>query len=140
MMSSATQLSNRALVRESFDRWRSGTGTPFELLTPDAEWTIVGSSPLSKTYRGRQEFLDEVIGPMSARLSKPLVPTVRGIYVDDDMVIVLFDADATAKDGQAYCGTYTWYFRMRGGRVVDVTAFLDTRELEALLSRVSPVQ
>jgi uncharacterized protein len=55
-------------------------------------------------------------------------------------VIVLFDADATAKDGHAYRGTYTWYFRMRGGRVVDVTAFLDTRELEALLSRVSPDQ
>jgi len=32
--------SNKALVQASFDRWKSGTGGPFELLIPDAEWTI----------------------------------------------------------------------------------------------------
>jgi uncharacterized protein len=72
----STQESNKALVRASFDRWRSGTGSPFELLVPEAEWTIVGSSPLSKTY-SRQQFLDEVIGPFNARLATPLTPTVR---------------------------------------------------------------
>jgi uncharacterized protein len=44
----------KALVQASFDRWKSGTGGPFELLAPDAEWTIVGSSPLSKSYRSRR--------------------------------------------------------------------------------------
>ena len=29
--------SNKALVQASFDRWRSGTGGPFELLASDAE-------------------------------------------------------------------------------------------------------
>src|SRR5208337_2801011 len=93
------QDSNKAVVRASFDRWRKGTGGPFELLAPEAEWTIVGSSPLSKTYHSRQEFLDEVIHPFNARMLKPLVPTVRGLFADADMVIILFDADATAKDG-----------------------------------------
>jgi ketosteroid isomerase-like protein len=49
---------------------------------PDAEWTIVGSSPLAKTYHSRKEFIDAVIEPFNARMSKPLVPTVRGIYAD----------------------------------------------------------
>ena len=44
-----TEDSNKALVQASFGRWKSGTGGPFELLAPDAEWTIVGSSPLAKT-------------------------------------------------------------------------------------------
>ena len=65
---SSTQDSNKALVRASFDRWRTGTGGPFELLAPEAEWTIVGSSPLSKTYQSRQEFLDQVINPFNARM------------------------------------------------------------------------
>ena len=56
----AAQQDNKAVVQASFDRWRDGTGGPFELLSPDAEWTIVGSSPLSKTYHSRKEFLDEV--------------------------------------------------------------------------------
>jgi uncharacterized protein len=51
----AKEDSNKAIVQASFDRWKNGTGGPFELLTPDAEWTIVGSSPLAKTYRSKKE-------------------------------------------------------------------------------------
>jgi hypothetical protein len=54
---------------QGFDRWRNGTGSPFELLVPETEWTIVGSSRLSRTYKNRQDFLDTVIGPFNARMS-----------------------------------------------------------------------
>ena len=84
---------------------------------------IVGSSPLSKTYASKQAFLDEVINPFNARMAIPLVPTVRGIYADGDMVIILFDAAATTKDGQPYRNTYTWYFQMAEGRALNVIAF-----------------
>jgi len=73
----STQDSNKAIVQASFDRWKSGNDGPFELLVPDAEWTIVGSSPLSKTYHSRKEFIDEVGGPFNARMLKPPVRTVR---------------------------------------------------------------
>ncbi len=53
----------RPLVRTSFERWAQGTGSPFELLLPDARWTIVGASPLSRMYHGVRSFLDEVIRP-----------------------------------------------------------------------------
>jgi len=141
-MSSHTQISesNKALVQASFDRWRAGTGSPFELLAPETDWTIVGSSPLSKTYPSRQDFLDEVITPFNARMATPLVPTVRGIYADGDMVITLFDAAATTKDGQPYRNTYTWYFRMKDDKVVSAIAFFDTREFDEFWNRVSPTQ
>ena len=66
---------NKALVRARFDRWRAGTGSPFELLTPEADWTIVDSSPLSKTYTSCQGFLDEVIHPFNARMATPPIQT-----------------------------------------------------------------
>lgn len=128
---------NKALVRAAFDRWRDRTGNPFELLAADATWTIVGSSPLSKRYT-KQEFLAQVIGPFNARVSVPLQPAVRGIWADGDMVIVLFDGVATANDGQEYRNTYTWYFRMEDGQVVEATAFFDTRTFDELWSRVTP--
>ena len=134
----STQEANKAIVQASFHRWRDGTGGPFELLVPDAEWTIVGTSPLSKTYHSRQEFLDTVITPFNARMMKPLVPSVRGIFADGDMVIILFDAAATAKDGLPYRNTYTWYFQMKGGRVIRAIAFFDTREFDEFWTRVSP--
>jgi len=131
-------MENKALVQASFERWKNGTGGPFELLAPDAEWTIVGSSPLSKTYHSKQEFIDQVIGPFNARMAKPLVPTVRGIYSDGDMVIIFFDGAATAKDGVPYHNTYTWYFQMKDSKVINAIAFFDTREFDEFWNRVSP--
>ena len=129
---------NKALVGASFDQWKNGTGGPFDLLDSSARWTIVGSSPLSKTYQSRQDFIDNVIAPFNARLAAPLVPSVRGIFADGDTVIILFDGAATAKDGRPYRNTYTWYFKMRNGKAVDVIAFFDTREFDDLWSRVKP--
>jgi ketosteroid isomerase-like protein len=138
MRGATLQDTNKALVRASFDRWTQGTGSPFELLSPDADWTIVGSSPLSRTYHGTQSFLDAVIHPFNARMKTPLVPTVRGIFADGDTVIILFDAAATAADGLAYKNTYTWYFTMKDGRVTKAIAFFDTREFDEFWLRVKP--
>jgi ketosteroid isomerase-like protein len=78
---------NKEAIQAGIRAWREGTGSVFDLLTPDAKWTIVGNAPVSRTYASRQEFLDVVINPFNARLSRRLVPTVRGIYADGDMVI-----------------------------------------------------
>jgi ketosteroid isomerase-like protein len=130
--------SNKALVQASFDRWKRGTGGPFELLAPDAEWTIVGSSPLAKTYHGKDEFIDQVINPFNARMRTPLVPTVRGIFADGDMVITLFDAEATVRDGEPYRNTYTWYFQMKDAKVIKAIAFFDNRDFDEFWNRVPP--
>lgn len=138
MSTNPETIANKELVAASFERWRSGTGSPFELLAEEADWTIVGSSPLSKTYSNRQAFLDEVITPFNARMATPLKPAVRGIYADGDTVIAFFDASATTRDHQPYNNTYTWYFRMKESRVISATAFFDTREFDEFWDRVTP--
>jgi ketosteroid isomerase-like protein len=137
-MTNAIQERNKALVQAGFDRWRAGTGSPFELLAADAPWTIVGSSPLSRKYATKDEFLEVVIHPFNARMATPLVPTMRGIYADGDTVVSFFDGDATAKDGIHYHNTYTWYFTMKEGKVVEAIAFFDTRDFDTFWNRVSP--
>ncbi|HTO53158.1 MAG TPA: nuclear transport factor 2 family protein [Myxococcota bacterium] len=132
-----SQERNKAAVRAAFDRWSAGTGSPFELLADDSTWTITGSSPLSKTYP-RKQFLDELIAGFNARVKQPLSARVRGIWADGDMVIALFDAEALAHDDQPYRNTYTWYFEMKDGKVASAIAFFDTRQLDALWTRVSP--
>jgi uncharacterized protein len=134
----AQEESNKTLVKASFDRWKNGTGGPFELLASDVEWTIVGTSPLSKTYHSKQEFLDVVINPFNARMEKPLTPEVHGIYSDGDTVIILFDASATVCDGKPYHNTYSWFLQMRNGQVAKAVAFFDTRDFDEFWNRVSP--
>jgi uncharacterized protein len=108
---------------------------PVRAARPEADRTIVGSSPLSKTYR-REAFLREVVQPFNARMATPLVPSVRGIYGDGDMVTILFDAAATTRDGLPYRNTYTWYFRMKQKQVLSVIAFFDTGDFDEFWNRV----
>ena len=84
---------NKKAIQASFQAWRDGTGRVFDLLAPNAKWTAVGNSPIEGTYHSRQQFLDEVIDPFNARLASRLIPTVRGIYADGDMVVALFDGE-----------------------------------------------
>jgi ketosteroid isomerase-like protein len=129
---------NRALVEASFIAWRSGTGSPFDLLADDATWTIVGRSAASKTYEGREAFMRDVIRPFNARMRGPLTPTIRRIYTDGDAVIVFFDAAGTARDGKPYVNTYAWFLDMRDGKVVAASAFFDSLEFNELWTRVTP--
>ena len=108
------------------------------LLEPDATWTIVGNSPASRTYASRDEFLDLVIRPFNARLSTPLVPEVRGLYADGDVVIAYFDGSATANDGRPYRNSYTWYLHLAEGRIVRAVAFFDTVEFTDFWNRLAP--
>jgi ketosteroid isomerase-like protein len=126
----------RQKVQAAFDTWRDGTGSPFDLLAPHAKWTIVGNAPVSRSYNSKQEFMDVVIKPFNARMSRRLVPTVRRIYVDGDTVIALFDAEGTARDGKPYRNTYTWYMTMDGGVIVEVIAFFDTIEFTDFWNRI----
>jgi uncharacterized protein len=129
---------NKDLVKAAFDDWAAGTGGPFALLADDATWTIVGNSPVSRAFASKQEFIDVVIEPFNARLSTPLVPSLRGLFAEGDWVIALFDGAATAADGRPYRNTYTWYMRLRDGAVVEVIAFFDTIEFTDFWERLRP--
>jgi ketosteroid isomerase-like protein len=132
------EIRNKAIVQASFDAWKAGTGSPFDLLAEDVTWTIVGHSVASKTYDGREAFMSEVIRPFNARMQAPLKPAIRNIYADDDTVIIFFDASGTARDGTPYANTYAWFFEMREGMVVKASAFFDSVEFNEFWARVAP--
>ena len=133
MTPAATASANARLVRGAFAAWAAGTGSVFDLLHEDVVWTVAGTSPVSGTYASRQDFLDRAAQPITARLATPIVPELRDLVVQGDTVVALFDGTATARDGSAYRNTYAWHMVLEGGRIVRVTAFLDTWALEQLL-------
>ena len=134
----AAERRNERIVSQAFARWAAG-GTGFfeEVLSPDIVWTIEGSGPSAGVFRGRQVFLDRAVTPFASRLSTPLRPTVRDILSKGDKVVVHWDGEGTARDGRPYRNSYVWIFRMRGGRAVEATAFLDLAPYDDVLRRVS---
>lgn len=131
------EVRNRALVTDAFDRWSKGTGDVFNLLADDVVWHITGFNPaVAQTYRSRQALLDAAARPLSARLSKPLKPTVRRIWTDGDDVLVHWDGAATFHDGSQYRNTYLWILTIRDRQIVAVTAFLDNAAFQAALAKL----
>jgi ketosteroid isomerase-like protein len=130
---------NKAVVEERFAAWAAGTGSPFDLLRDDANWTIAGYSLVAKTYGGRESFMSEVIRPFNARMRESLKPSIREIFSDGDWVIVVFDATALARDDGRYTNTYAWFLQMQDCKIVNATAFFDSKAFDALWQRVMPL-
>jgi ketosteroid isomerase-like protein len=138
-MSQEIEERNKGIIQQAFDRWAKGRSSFYDLLAEDAQWTITGTSPVSKTYTSRKQFLDEVIQPLSARLSKQITPSVRALYADGDTVVALWDGTSVARDGRPYNNAYSWYLTMKDDRIVKAVAFFDGILLADLWERIAPV-
>lgn len=130
-------MENKQLIQKGFDNWANKTGSFFDLLADDVQWTITGSTPLSKTYTSKRQFLSEVIDPLNQRLSVRIVPQVRHLYADGDTVIAIWDGTAVASDGKPYNATYEWNMQIKNGKIARVIAFLDGIEFADIFKRIS---
>lgn len=133
---SKEESSNKEIIAKAFQDWHSGTGNFFDLLTDDMQWEITGSTPYSKVYTSKQEFLNKVIIPLNKKLKVKIKPTVRNIFADKDMVIALWDGEATALDGKPYRSSYSWYMKIKNGKITEVVAFLDGIEFADVMKRI----
>lgn len=134
---SKEEFSNKEIITKAFQDWHNGTGNFFDLLTEDMHWEITGSTPYSKVYSSKQEFLDSVIIPLNKKLKVKIKPTVRNIFVDADMVIALWEGEATALDDRPYRSSYSWYMKMENGKITNVVAFLDGIEFMDIMKRIA---
>ncbi|TCP31916.1 nuclear transport factor 2 family protein [Sphingomonas sp. BK235] len=127
---------NRALVAAAFERWAAGQGDVFALLADDATWRVMGSDPaIARTYHGREALLAATARPLAARLSGPLVPTVRRMWAESDDVLVEWSGSAPVHDGTRYANDYLWIMTLRDGRITAVTAYLDVAAFAAVLAK-----
>lgn len=132
----ATEARNKQLIQQAFTDWAAGHGTLYDLMTDDAQWTLMGSSALSKTYTSKQEFIDATVTPLFKRLATPFVPRVLTLNADGDVVIVTFDGSSTANDGLPYRNNYCLLLTLKNGRITRSVAYLDLLAYTELLRRV----
>ena len=104
----------------------------FNLLAPDVSWTVIGSTPVSRTYPSRDAFLEGAMKPLSGKLAGPIVPTVRDIIAEGDKVVLQWGGRSSGKNGTIYHQTYCWVMRIADGKVREGTAYLDTELISQL--------
>jgi uncharacterized protein len=118
---------NKKLVEDAFMKWSRGDGAAFfALLADDVRWTVIGSTPVSRTYTSKQAFLEGAVQPLGTKLAGTIQPTVRDILADGEKVALQWEGQATAKNGTIYHQTYCWVMRFENGKVREGTAYLDT--------------
>jgi len=118
---------NKKLIQDAFTAWARGDGMAFfNLLAPDVKWTVIGSTPVSRTYPSRDAFLEGAMKPLGGKLAGPIMPTVRDIIAEGDKVVLQWEGRSSAKNGTIYHQTYCWVMRMADGKVHEGTAYLDT--------------
>lgn len=132
-----TEARNRQIVTEAFERWQAG-GTGFfnEVLSADVVWTIEGSGPTAGRHEGRDALITRGVRPLVSRLATPIRPVAKTVWADGDHVIVAWQGEATAADGQPYINRYVWILRMQEGKAVEVNAFLDLVVYDDVLRRI----
>jgi uncharacterized protein len=118
---------NKKLIQDAFTAWARGDGNAFfNLLAEDVHWTVIGSTPVSRTYPSRAAFVEGAVKPLTAKLAGPIVPTVRDITAEGDKVVLQWEGRSSGKNGAIYHQTYCWVMRMADGKVREGTAYLDT--------------
>ena len=119
--------SNRDLLRHVYTEVSAGNAQPLlDALADDIEWTIIGSTPLSGVYRGRQQVVEGLLRPLAARLTGPIRFTFDRFIAEGDDVVMLASAEATAVTGRPYNNTYCIVATFLDGKIRRMTDYVDT--------------
>ncbi len=125
---------NRNLIEGIFAELARNNPAPFaDALADDVRWITPGTSVWSRTFTGKDSLLNELLGPVRAQLVERVRLTVHRIIADGDHVVVEAKGRATTKTGKPYHNEYCFIFRIAGGKVAEVTEYLDTQLASTVL-------
>lgn len=119
---------NKEIVRHIFAEIGKGNHQPFfDAVAEDFKVTCIGSTPVSGSYQGIKEIGEKFIAPvMSSFKTSPRVVIDRIIAEDDFVVLVAHGEGGVAKNGHPYNNTYCHVMRLKDGKLVESTEYLDT--------------
>ena len=123
---------NKKVVADMFAAWSRGQGGFLDMLADDVQWTVIGSTPVSRAYKSKKAFIEGAVKPLGEKISGAIQPTLRDIIVDGDKVVLQWDGRAAGKNGTDYRQTYCWVMRVENGKVKEGTAYLDTEIISKL--------
>ena len=118
---------NKKVVKEFYEAGNRGDmETCFGLIADDIEWTNMGKTSLSGTYRGKTELMEKLMGPLFGQLKQGIHMQVHRMVAEGDYVVAQTSGTAETLDGQPYNNHYCWIIRIRDGKFSQVTEYLDT--------------
>lgn len=125
---------NKKLVEQIFAGLAESDAHLFVVsMADDFRWTVTGATRWSRTYEGKQAVIGELFSVLSSKMAGPIRTVADRILADGDYVVVEAHGSNTTKSGKPYNNRYCFVFRLTGGKLKEVTEYLDTELVTAAL-------
>ena len=125
---------NKQRVRDAEDRLANGDRAGwFAALAEDVEWTVMGETSWSRTYRGKAEIRRELLTPLMSQFAEPYRRATLQLLGDADWVVARCQGHVTTKAGQRYDNQYCFLYRLKDGLIEEIIEYGDTALIERVL-------
>lgn len=119
---------NKQLMQYLCSELSKGNGRPFvDHMADTFTWTIIGSTPWSGTYRGKQAVVSDLLTPLFSQFADRYTNTPVRFIAEGDYVVVECRGHVTTKAGRPYNNSYCWVCRLTDGKLQSLTEYLDTQ-------------
>jgi ketosteroid isomerase-like protein len=118
---------NKKLIQSMFAELSRGNGAGYlDGLADDVQFTIMGTTKYSGTFRGKQDVVNRLLTPLMSELDGGLEVTPDAFIAEGDTVVMQGRGRSKTKTGKSYNNSYCQVFRIAGGKVKEITEYLDT--------------
>jgi len=129
-----TTAENKRVLANIFAASAEGNSRPLvDAMADDFRWTISGNGRWSRTFNGKQAVLTELFPVLRERIEGRIKMIPQRILADGDHVVVEARGDNVTKAGGRYDNSYCFVFRVAGGKLTEVTEYMDTELVTATL-------
>jgi uncharacterized protein len=126
----------REVLEHAFRETAEGNGRPFvDMLADDVEWSIIGSTEWSQTFRGKTTVINELLRPLAEQFDGPNTVEATRFIAEGNLIAIEGRNLSVTKRGQAYPNRYCWIVEMRGEKAVRITEYCDTALVDRVLVR-----
>ena len=118
---------NKKLLQHIFAELAHGNARPLaQNMADDFTWTVTGSTNWSKKYEGKRAVIEQLLNRIRDTLAPPVVIEAQRFIADEECVAVEAKGRNKTSDGVPYNQTYCFVFRLSGGKLQEVTEYMDT--------------
>ena len=129
---------NKQLLQDIFSATAQGNSRPLvDAMADDFRWIISGDGRWSRSYDGKQAVLTELFPVLRERIDGRIKMIPQRILADGDHVVVEARGNNVTKAGGRYDNSYCFVFRVAGGKLAEVTEYMDTELVTSALGAPS---
>ena len=130
----STASKNKEIIRNLYSELNKGNyESILNYLDENVKITVIGSLSVSGTYTGIQELSENFISVITNALEVQPKIIIDEMVAEGDYVVVKAHGEGgIAKNGKEYNNTYCYFMKLKDGKLIEETEYVDT-ELSRML-------